>query len=499
MDAVNPETALTQAGAVVVEYRPRPRPDQPAQEKPKVPARRTQRKGKGDKTDPREFTETAMARRFAAANAGKMAFDHSDGGWFLWTGSCWQRDHVAVAMEHVKTFVETEASRVEDPKQGMFLGQGRYVKSVEALARSDGHVAVHGGMWDTNPMVLGTPEGVVDLKTGTMREGRPDEYISKSTLVAPAAPGTAAPLWMEFLNQATLRDEEMKGFLHRWAGYCFTGDVSEEVLTFLYGDGGNGKGVFAGVLAKILGSYAVAMPIEAFAGGGRTNMEYYRAQMAGARLVTASETESGRHWSENQIKELTGNETEVSARQPHGRVFNYMPQSKLMFIGNHAPSLKGTSPAMERRLRIVPFDNKPQKKNLKLKEALVAEYPAILRWAIDGCLEWQKKGLGTAQVIQAASSAYFANQDVFGRWIEERCVTGDTLQTPPGKLFADYRDWARENGETALTNPEFAEKIDRTQGLKRVKVDGNRAVRGIGFKAPPKTRQNGESGTDLFG
>ena len=60
--------------------------------------------------------------------------------------------------------------------------------------------------------------------------------------------------------------------------------------------------------------------------------------MAGARLVTASETESGRVWAESQIKELTGNEAPVSARHPYGRPFTYKPQYKLQFVGNHAPN-----------------------------------------------------------------------------------------------------------------------------------------------------------------
>lgn len=445
-------------------------------------ARRYQQAPPAANTNPMAFGETDVARRFAAAHEGALVYDHDDRRWFVWSGSIWAKDSNASAMERVKRFIEGERQRTLQDNDDKALSKVKFVRAVEELARSDPRMAVHGAMWDADPWLIGTPGGVVDLRTGQVRPGDPKEYISKHTSVAPAPPGTRAPHWEAFLDDATKGDVSLRQFLQRWGGYCLTGDVSEEVMCFLYGDGGNGKGVYTGVLASVLADYAVAMPIEAFTAGGRQNQEYYRAQMAGARLVTASETESGKHWAESQIKELTGNETPVSARQPHGRVYTYRPQFKLHFVGNHAPNLKGRSPAMERRLRILPFTNKPTSPDLDLKSKLAEEYPAIFRWLIDGCLDWQEGRLGTAAVIQKAGEAYFERQDVFGRWMEERCLLEPTLSTRPGVLFSDYRNWCAANGETPLTSPEFTEKRDRVEGLRAVKVQGNQWVRGIGLK-----------------
>lgn len=439
-------------------------------------------------TNPMEFSETDVARRFAQAFKGRLAYDHDDKSWSVWTGAIWQRDNTAGAMERVKRFVEDERARALRPADETSMGKVKFVRAVEELARSDRAIAVHGALWNADGWLIGTPGGVVDLRSGILRPGRPEDFISKHTEVAPAEPGTPAPLWDAFLQEATRGDADLQRFLQRWAGYCLTGEVSEEVLCFLYGEGGNGKGVFTGALSAIMGAYAVAMPIEAFTAGGRQNQEYYRAQMAGARLVTASETESGRHWAEAQIKELTGNETPVSARQPHGRVYTYRPQCKLQFVGNHAPSLKGRSPAMERRLRIIPFEHKPTNPNLDLKTQLLPEYPAIFRWALDGCLDWQEGRLGTAAAIQSASSDYFVRQDVFGRWLEERCTLDGTLACEPGKLFSDYRAWCQGNGEAVLNSAEFAEKIDRTKSLHRKIIRGKRLISGIGMKPPEDSR-----------
>lgn len=434
-------------------------------------------------TNPMEFTEADVAARFAAAHAGTLAYDHTMRAWFVWSGAAWVAERVGEAVEAVKAFCTAERERCVDDKQRGSMSKAVFVKAVETLARSDRRLAVHSGMWDERTDLLGTPEGVVDLRTGELRPGLPTDWITRQTSVAPAPPGTPFPEWSRFLDQATAGDEELAAFLQRWGGYCLTGDVSEEVLSFLYGDGGNGKGVFLGTITAILGSYACAQPMEAFTSGARLPAEYYRAQMAGVRLVTASETEAGHTWAESQIKELTGNEAPVSARHPHGRPFTYRPQFKLMFVGNHAPSLKSRSPAMERRLRILPFVNKPSAPDHGLKDRLRAEYPAILRWLIDGCLSWREAGLGTASAIANASSEYFADQDAFGSWIEERCVLLSTAQTKPGKLLSDYNSWAKDNGFPAMTSNGFAEALDRRPGLKRVKSNSIRYVQGIGLKS----------------
>jgi putative DNA primase/helicase len=439
-------------------------------------------------TNPMDFGEADVARRFAAAYEGKLAYDHTMRLWYVWAGSVWVMEKAGEAIEAAKRFCETERQRCLNQNTADAMAKARFAKAVEDLARSDTRMAVHQGMWDENPWLLGTADGVVDLRTGDVRPGRPSDWMIRQTSVAPAPPGAPCPHWMQFLDQATAGDEELASFLQRWAGYCLTGDVSEEVLSFLYGDGGNGKGVFVGTITAILGSYCVAQPMEAFTAGTRLPAEYYRAQMAGARLVTSSETEAGRTWAEAQIKELTGNETPVSARHPHGRPFTYRPQFKLMFVGNHAPSLKSRSPAMERRLRIVPFENKPASPDLGLKDRLREEYPAILRWMIDGCLSWAEARLGTATAISTASREYFADQDAFGSWLEERCVVDPILQEKPGCLLSDFNEWARGNGFPVMTSNGFAEAVDRHPNLKRTRTNTARLIQGAGLKAVDQSR-----------
>jgi putative DNA primase/helicase len=161
------------------------------------------------------------------------------------------------------------------------------------------------------------------------------------------------------------------------------------------------------------------------------------AMLRGSRVATASETEEGRDWAESRIKQLTGGDA-VTARFMRQDNFTFRPTFKLLIVGNHMPRLKNVDDAMRRRFNIVPFVHKPERPDRQLEEKLKAEWPAILRWMIDGCLDWQKHGLVRPKSVQDATGKYFADQDLWSQWLDEECtVEPDNLDLPreSGELF----------------------------------------------------------------
>ena len=140
--------------------------------------------------------------------------------------------------------------------------------------------------------------------------------------------------------------------------------------------------------------------------------------LRGARVVTASETEEGRQWAEARIKALTGGDR-ITARFMRMDNFTFLPTFKLFIVGNHKPGLRNVDDAMRRRFNLLPFLNKPVVKDLQLEESLRAEWPGILRWMIEGCLEWQRDGLAPPEIVRDATAAYFEEQNVFGEWLAE--------------------------------------------------------------------------------
>ena len=90
------------------------------------------------------------------------------------------------------------------------------------------------------------------------------------------------------------------------------------------------------------------------------------------------------------------------------------------------PASRTRSGATSRRVKLIPFtvtipDNEQDK---QLPEKLAAERSGILNWAILGCLDWQERGLADPPVVTAATKQYRTEQDVLGKFLEDRCVVG---------------------------------------------------------------------------
>jgi putative DNA primase/helicase len=244
------------------------------------------------------------------------------------------------------------------------------------------------------------------------------------------------------------------------AGYSLTGDTSEQALFFGYGEGNNGKGVFVNTLRESMGDYAVSTPAETFLASTVERHPTELARLRGARLVVASEINEGQRWNEARIKNLTGGDP-VDARFMRGDFFQYKPQFKLLIIGNHQPALSSVDEAIRRRMNLLPFTvviPKPLR-DKQLSAKLREEQPAILRWAIDGCLEWQRIGLDPPQCVQDATEDYLSGQNLFEQWRSDCCERDITVSTSATALYHSWRDWATIRGEFVGSQKRFSQTL----------------------------------------
>jgi putative DNA primase/helicase len=410
---------------------------------------------------PVNLTEDDVAGDFAREYRDSHRFDHDLQRWYIWNGVFWQVNGTGLAFDHAR-----QQCRKHRGSQRT-MGSKRAADGVEYMARRDRRLAVTAKQWDTDPLLLGTPGGTVDLRTGELKKPDPQAFITKVTAVPPAASGIACPHFKQFLVEATDGDKELQRLLQQMAGYCLTGLISEHALFFIYGPGGNGKSVLQNVLSEIMGDYSSVAAMEVFAATRNPRHLSELAMLRGARLVTASETESTQKWSEARVNRLTGGDaiTANFMRQDH---FTYHPQFKLMFVGNHKPQLGTVNDAARRRFNIIPFLHKPKKPDQSLPEKLRSEYPAILRWAIEGCVDWQANGLIKPSVVTKATADYFDEQDLFGRWIDERCECGPGLQASSQELYFSWELFAKANGEEPGTATVFGAKLPE-RGFQRKK------------------------------
>jgi putative DNA primase/helicase len=208
------------------------------------------------------------------------------------------------------------------------------------------------------------------------------------------------------------------------------------------------------------------------------------AGLRGARLVTAGETEEGRHWNEAMIKRVTGGDP-IKARFMYKDYFEYFPQFKLLISGNHKPSLKSVDEAIRRRFHLIPFDVTipKERRDPDLEDKLRPEWPGILAWMIEGCLEWQSVGLNPPTAVLKATGEYLDAEDSLANWLADECCQvgrrGDFTATK--ELYLSWTEWCERSGEHPGSKNGFSDKLVG-KGFERDRLGsrgGGRGFRGI--------------------
>lgn len=247
-----------------------------------------------------------------------------------------------------------------------------------------------------------------------------------------------------------------------------------------YGGGLNGKSTFLDIIGELCGSYAANVQVEtlmvrAGKSGNAPNSDI--ARLKGIRYVTSAEPTEGMRFNEGLLKQLTGGDR-VTARFLYGSDFEFEPEFKLWMAANSKPIIRGTDEGIWRRLKMIPFNVQipSEKVDKRLRYRLRAELPAIFRWALDGCLQWQNIGLADPECVVAATKEYRHDMDSIAHFLE-LCVQGH----PGGSvsftdLYKVFTKWTEEFGENKASSNRFGRELskryEKRKGMTGYKYDG---------------------------
>lgn len=446
---------------------------------------------------PRHTTDLGNAQRLVALHGSDMRYCYPWGKWLLWDGRHWVTDTSGAAERLAKATVQemyAEAGQMADEEARKALAKHalksesqRSIAAMLALAQSEDGIPVQPSDLDANPWLLNCLNGTINLRTGELRPHAREDLLTK---VAPAEydPGARSELWERFLTESTGGDAQLMTFLQRAAGYSLTGETDEEKLFFVHGPGAAGKSTFLEALKAMFGGYAATADFETFlarqqVGQPRADV----AQLAGARLVVGIEVDEGKKMAEGLVKQLTGGDT-VTARFLYRENFTFRPQMKLWLAANHAPKVSDSDDAMWRRILRVPFERvvPEEKRDPELKRVLrdpAVSGPAILAWAVRGCLDWQREGLGVPPVVKSATDAYRLDNDPLRDFIAVRCIVGPTKTVSVTTMATAYKAWHMDNGEIPISNREFNRRLE-ARGCRREHSRTGTLWVGIGLMIP---------------
>lgn len=356
-------------------------------------------------------------------------------GWLVWNGRCWARNDkqaVARAKDTVRR-IYAEAAGCEDEAERKGLvthaaqSEGRHrISAMLALAESDPVIAAEPGDFDRDPMALNVSNGTIDLQTGELRPHRREDLITK-LIELKYDPDARSELWDRFIAGATDGKLGLADFLRQAAGYTLTGSTREDAIFAAHGPGGTGKTTYVETLKAMLGPYAGSIRIEVLTTSSRSSGGHNEdvARLVGLRMVTAVEASEEERLREGQVKHMTGGDT-IPASLKHKPGFDFVPVFKLWLATNEVPYIRSDDSGMWRRLHKLPFDNQHGKSDLKDQLKRPVHLRAILTWAVQGCLEWQRDGLRPPECVAGATRDLRRWMDGgFEQFLAEHCQLGD--------------------------------------------------------------------------
>jgi len=407
-------------------------------------------------------TEHSVALSFRSKYRDKLVYDHHSQRWLIWDGKCWTLDSKRL----VQNFCRKVATQTDDNKSTQRIS---FVRGVESFSQSDPAFARHSGEFDADNYLLNTQDGVIDLRTGEMKHHDPKLMITNITPVSIGEGyGTRFP---QFLKEITMGDSELEKFLQVALGAILSGAIEDHWMMFWRGSGRNGKNTLGDAVANVLGTYSRKIPSTVLMKSKHEGHPTEIAQLKGCRMAIASEIEATAFWNEPKMKELTGDEM-LSARFMRGDFFNFKKTFKFLIYGNHRPRLSSVDEAIRSRMKIVWFKADFSKRpDPNLPEKLREEYPNILRWLIDGHLEWYQNGkrLPKCQAVEDELDDYLDSQATVVNWIDEYLKTGyQVTWTKASTLYESYRQWKENRGEQAVSQTVWADAMLSRFARKRV-------------------------------
>ena len=440
-------------------------------------------------TDAFPLTESGDAEFFAQCNADSVRYDHRRGRWVLFDGHIWapQTDGEIhrLALDVIRARQRAAVTgNDKDRKKWALGGEARKrLSNMLALAQNMKPIADDGEHWDLDPWLLAATNGIVDLRTGTLRPGRPEDRITQRVRAA-FDPSAVCPLFDQTVKEIFSDDADLIAYFDRYFGYSLTGDCREESLAFCWGNGANGKGTLMNTIGWLLDDYADDLPFSAFELAARSNIPNDIAKLVGKRYVTSSETAGTERLNEARVKSLTGRDP-MTARFLNREFFTFQPVLKIWLATNQKPTVRDDSEGFWRRIHLIPFTASfIGREDKTLKDRLREEATGILARAVRGCLAWQREGLNPPDSVRAATKAYREESDVLAPFFSERCVLDPSARTQARVLFEAYESWCdakRIPADKRLNLRVFGTKIKMQFQSEGGRSEGSRHVHYIGI------------------
>lgn len=308
---------------------------------------------------------------------------------------------------------------------------------------------------------LAVNNGILNLETFELSEFTPDKVFFNKLPVdyLPNAPKPTQ--FLQLMESVFKGNEEQYNLMQEVFGYCLLNNYKYQVIIYLLGDGGNGKGTVLKILTYLLGLENTSSAT-LFQLTDHQNVEYYLSGLYGKRANICGDVGSKRIENTENVKKLSSNTDLISARQPYGMPFEFINTAKIIFAMNKMPKKDAFTTGDKRRDVIISFNNRisdTAQEVRGLSEIIrdAGELPGVLNWAIEGLkrLERNQK-FSDKRTIAQRGLEYDMKSNPMKYFVDD-CIEVDPKggNLPNMLIYNAYAEYRKLHGLPELSDTEL--------------------------------------------
>jgi putative DNA primase/helicase len=417
-------------------------------------------------------------------------------GWLGWDGRRWATTTDVEVTEAVRNYALDKFTESVNLMRTGQLGNPKVVdgwrsllsasriRAVLALAR--GIVESKADDLDSDPDLLNTPGGVVDLQTGELQPHNPTLLITKITSGS-YRPGFRHPDWEKAVEALP---EAERNWLRARIGQGITGHRTPDgIMPVLQGSGENGKSLLTtDGLVPALGDYASVSSPKLFQASKGSEHSTERAELRGKRLLIAEELTEGRSIDVTALKQIQ-DVGQITARHIRQDNFTFKASHSLFATKNYVPVVSETDHGTWRRLALLKFPytfRKPGEPltsdtdrrgdptlKARIEHNTNRQHDAIVAWAVEGAIRWyadQATSLLPTSTIEADTRAWRTEADrILGFW-DERLIEDPDYCILATELLEEFNHWLERNGHQKWAKETFGPRFEQHETTIRHRV-----------------------------
>ena len=414
------------------------------------------------------------AKLYSRLHRGAVVYVKYWERWLIWGGHHWIEDDFEISAQSIEDVCElylrlAESKQIEadeetdkDLKSKLQSIADTALRRVNQLRDTPGQdkllqmtrrirdpLVVLPNQIDQQHDVKACPNGVIDLRTGELRPGKPEEYILNA-IVTEYDPellrkDDPCPETNRFLLSSMDGDQELVDFIWRLLGYGLITERRDHIFTIMWGEHGrNGKDTLIKLVTHVLGqTLSGDAPVEMLLQTQQVRNSSAPSPdvltLRGMCIAWINEAEEGQRFALAKLKKLTGGGY-ITARGLHDKLQTTWLQTHLpIMTTNELPKAKADDAAFWSRALIIKwplsFVERPEQPyerpaDKDLTEKIGAEAKGVLARMVRGSMEYLRDGLKIPDKVRQWTREQRASWDDVGLFISEWCISESHQANP---------------------------------------------------------------------